>query len=696
MMNIEIAPFAPMAETGSSLLRILQNQSMPLLDLFVRESIQNALDASLKGQKKVFVDMFTDSFEPNELNSRLESIGPKFDKLYATSKISNSFIAIKDSNTTGLTGPKSIDDVRDNRLGNYLKLVREISKPQSEEGAGGSWGLGKTIYFRVGIGLVIYYSRFYQNNKYQNRLAACFVEDENAKNRLLDENQNIRRGIAWFGELDKNGNTQPITNEDEIEELLSIFGIEPYSGEDTGTCIIIPYIDEENLLMGTIDGDNDRPYWTNSIENYLKVAIQRWYAPRLANSKYEYGAFLNASVNGKMIKASDMLPLFAIIRDLYIYSYDVNSDLSYIDDPSSIYVNDITIKGELVKSNSSGKFVSIKASLEDLEMTAPDNCPSPYCQIKNVEYEYDRNVPIVTYTRKPGMLVGYDFEGPWTHNAYSTDVGEYIIGIFVPNSIANLAQKANDGGTISLEEYLRRCEKADHSFWEDITIGNVKQRIVSKTQTNVKTKITKNYKIPEKTSETFTATGLSSALARILLPNTGFGGVATRSIGKRGPTSTIPKVPKSKKPLLTVTSPVSFENDLVVIPFDLFIPKQDDEVNVLLKIDTEFSKIVADKWEDEMNSEFPLSIEEFVVNRITQQGKSVMTEVIVGKGESKVLPSYFSVKAIESKKYKQCGQINIISMQDSIVLGCVVKFKSKDYTVKSVINVEEVKNEPIV
>ena len=40
-MKIELAEQGRMTQTGSALLRLFQNQTVPLLDLVVRESIQN-------------------------------------------------------------------------------------------------------------------------------------------------------------------------------------------------------------------------------------------------------------------------------------------------------------------------------------------------------------------------------------------------------------------------------------------------------------------------------------------------------------------------------------------------------------------------------------------------------------------------------------------------------------------------------
>ncbi len=68
------------------------------------------------------------------------------------------------------------------------KLVLNLGDPQEKAGAGGSWGLGKTVYFRVGIGLVVFYSRIKLGaEKYMSRLIACFVESEGSSKRRLAE-----------------------------------------------------------------------------------------------------------------------------------------------------------------------------------------------------------------------------------------------------------------------------------------------------------------------------------------------------------------------------------------------------------------------------------------------------------------------------------------------------------------------------
>ena len=133
-MKIEIAEHGRMTESGSSLLRLIQNQSMPLLDLLVREAVQNSLDATNKSDPFVAVDISVKDFRAKDLNKHFDSIHHTLNSRFPSAQPYKS-IVVRDSNTFGLTGPVRYKDVVDNRFGNLLKLVYEICKPQQDEGA---------------------------------------------------------------------------------------------------------------------------------------------------------------------------------------------------------------------------------------------------------------------------------------------------------------------------------------------------------------------------------------------------------------------------------------------------------------------------------------------------------------------------------------------------------------------------------
>lgn len=226
----------PMQESGSALLRALQNESMVPLDLLVRESVQNSLDAALTSSGgTVSVDISIRRHETRALAELFKS-GIDKEALFRLFPEGGQLLEIRDKGTEGLTGPKRLEDIGQAQTrGNLLKLVYEVGRSRSDEASGGSWGLGKTCYFRIGIGLVLYYSRIRSLDGFEERLVACLVENEVDDNRLQKESAT---GIAWWG--DENG--APLTDSSKIGGLLHSIGVEPYSAEDTGTAIIIPFL----------------------------------------------------------------------------------------------------------------------------------------------------------------------------------------------------------------------------------------------------------------------------------------------------------------------------------------------------------------------------------------------------------------------------------------------------------------------
>lgn len=639
-MKIEIAEHGRMSESGSSLLRLIQNQDIPLLDLIVRESIQNSLDATNNMSNSVDVSISVGEFRSNELNRHFERIENGLNKRFPGNRGKYSFISFRDSNTVGLTGPVRYDDVRNNEFGNLLKLVYEICKPQQNEGAGGSWGLGKTIYFRLGIGLVIYYSRINENGKYKSRLAACLVEDETKKDSLIPHAGGVKRGIAWWGKADRPGlrarTTVPLDNEKEIERILSVFDISPYKGEQTGTTIIIPYIDKEALLAEVYAKNDDaekKPYWAYSIEEYIKVSIQRWYAPRLMNPNYAFGSYLSVWINGTKLKIPEMLPLFRLIRDLYILTQGGSKeDTSLINEQSLDYtVANIDLRGVL-ETTTAGWLAYGKFTTEQLLMNPPHNNKSPYQQISNISTNMEGgNGPIIMYTRRPGMIVGYDYDGVWTHQMPKTGPEEFVIGLFVANTENTLKSicDPHTGAAMSLEEYIRQGEKADHASWTDRNIQGTNPRIITNVQKNIINKIRKQY--TEVVTDTIERKniGLGHALADLLLPSEDFGNAATIPSGAEP--VVYPK-PRTNKSGLKIEE-MHFENGQVVADVDIFL--RDRKCEMSLEIITDYKRYEADLWEEEFTKEFPIEFSQIKLEYFSGGRGRPSVELLTLVGENK-------------------------------------------------------------
>lgn len=612
-MQIEIAEAGRMTQTGSSLLRLIQNNNMPILDLLVRESIQNSLDARKLDSKYVEVDYLTGQFNSKRLSKELEQISEPLDRRFGMTDYE--YIAIRDTNTVGLTGVMDYKKVQNNEYGNLLKLVYEICKPQEAEGAGGSWGIGKTVYFRIGIGLVIYYSRIKnERGEYESRLAASYVENELDPNAMIPVYEGMsKRGIAWWGEKVEENVTQPVTDIGYIREFLNIFGINEYQGDETGTTIIIPYIDSEYLLNNNrVEYLNDQeeeivPFWCTSLDEYLSIAVQRWYAPRLNNRHYQQGAFLRTKINDKGISRDSMKPVFQVIQSLYNRAQYIDEEdiLTEVEDKK---IEPIRVK-KYLDDPSIGTLAFAKVSRDLLKMNVPDNNPEPFMYFNNEIRDADVNKPTICFTRKPAMIVSYENVGSWVSNIPPTAKDEYIIGIFVLNSFNRLR---NCPSTETVEEYIRKSEMADHTSWGDWSEGNYNPRLVNKIQTNVNKIISREFSQVQEVNKPRVNSGLGKLFGDMLLPPEGFGNGASGS--KPGGKTSDPTMTKRSRFKFVVDSKgIRYLPNKMIIPLNLetSTKRKISRTGFDILIDSESKKIEIDEWENKMKLEAPFGIKEF-------------------------------------------------------------------------------------
>lgn len=690
-MKIEIAEPGRMTQSGSSLLKLIQNNNMPILDLLVRESIQNSLDAKNENAPYVTVEFFTGEFNKLALNSELEGIKESLNKKYWKNEYK--YIAIRDSNTVGLTGKMHYDEVTDNQYGNLLKLIYEISKPQEAEGAGGSWGLGKTVYFRVGIGLVIYYSRIVnEQGQYESRLAASLVENEMENDSLIPALPGkSKRGIAWWGQEIGVNKTKPITDDQYIEKILKIFGMDPYDGNLTGTTIIIPYIDEHMLLENNQieykDGEDNiiRPFWRCSIEDYLRVALQRWYAPRLNNTKYPYGKFLRAKINKKGIGLDNMEPAFQIVQALYnrAVSEEVCDDILN-SDGVECKVEEIILR-KVLETTKAGTVAYAKVPRKILKTGYPDNKPEPYmyfnCEIRDKE----KNKPVLFFTRKPGMIVSYENVGNWVDGITASHKDEFIFAIFVLNSANKLT---NTNGVYSLEEYVRKSEMADHTSWGDFSMGNYNPRIVSKVQAQVNSKISKEFSVEEEDTTSKLNSGLGKMFGDLLLPPENFGkkpsGGSGGGQGGNGHTETHKNIIFGYDPSKTKY----FPNGMVV---KLTIKSRGkiSSAGINLVIDSETGAIKPKDWEEKMGLSMPFVIDstEIVITKLDGSVSNLKVDLDRNNVKNKV--EDIICELIKTNNNSGCG-LRIMSEQKhqmEIELTVSIQLNRKD--IKPLFTVEK-------
>ncbi len=680
-MQIEIAEAGRMTQSGSSLLRLIQNNNMPVLDLLVRESIQNSLDAKKQNSKYVEVDFLTGKFSSDLLGNELDNITDSLKNRYGNKEYE--YIAIRDSNTVGLTGVMDYKHIQNNAYGNLLKLVYEICKPQEAEGAGGSWGIGKTVYFRIGIGLVIYYSRIINEyGEYESRLAASYVEDETDPDAMIPVYDGmIKRGIAWWGEKTGENSTQPVTNDEYIREFLSIFGIDEYVDEETGTTIIIPYINAEDLLRNNrTEYTNDQeeeiiPFWGTSLEEYLSIAVQRWYAPRLNNRHYQQGAYLRTRINGKGIGIDAMEPVFQIIQSLYNRTQYIN-DADILTDVEDVKVEDINVRNKL-ESQKIGSIAFVKVSRELLKMNVPFNKPEPCMYFNNEIRDTEANRPTICYTRKPAMVVSYENDGPWVSNIPPSSKDEYIIGIFVLSSYNKLKNSPKPG---TIEEYIRKSEMADHTSWGDWSEGNYNPRFVYRIQNGVNKIVSREFSSIQEKSKPKVNSGLGKMFGDLLLPPEGFGhgpGGGSKPTNHTDPSN----VKRSRFRFAIEAKGIKYLSDKMIIPMVLetSAKRKISRTGFDVLIDSDSKKISIDEWENKMKMETPFTITDFRIQMDNINGEKISVEESLSGGDSIEIENIVFSK--KTSKKGTCHGLSIYSEEPQFLkakIYATVTLKRRD------------------
>lgn len=658
-MKVKIAPndVQSMSQDGDAILRSLQNNNLPIIDLIVRESLQNSLDATLENAKSTIVNFKFDKFKSENLSSHLEGISEGLVEKHSGVQ---TFLSISDKNTNGLTGDFSSDSPEVLNNSNFYKLVFGIGKNQNKEGSGGSWGLGKTSYFRIGIGIVLYYTRVKVDDGYEERLIGSLIESPKQEDRLLQESE---RGIAWWGEFDDSGNKiYPIVDSEKITEILKIFGIENYKNNETGTTIIIPYLKsfEENEK----DSDIQVYPWERNISDSINLAVQRWYSPRIWNDRYTEklsNSYLDCRVNDvSIVPGLNMEPTFEIFRNLYtsaLINEPQKDNIKVV--PINLPINPLQNKKEPI-----GHIAFCEVSREDMRMLPPDNKASglAYLGYKNNDKIRDNNSKIIAYSRKPGMVVEYCIDDGWTPNGIIQDENCMIFGFFVPNSLENLVNKYTELGYKNLESYLRATENADHAKWEDADgIG-----IINRMKSYTSKAILKEFQGESEKENTSATSGLSRKYGAIFMPPKNFGKVSTSK--KIDPTGGNGGNRKRKSDI-SINKSELIDDKNVKVEFTAFL-KKNNESTIFLQVLTQDQKLNRDAWYKSMgdNIEFPLKIENVFIQTINDDKINLYYEQCNYEG--------FTFNLIEENEF------DIISRKDEAVEikgSLFIKVKSNQY-----------------
>ena len=580
----------PQMYNGSKLIRLLDQDNLSKMDLFIRESIQNSYDAKKDDTDSIICKISNRQFDCEKLISQLNKI--KITEKDYRNK--NSCIIMQDYNTNGLDG--DIEDFTENSSSNFEKLIYENGDPQNKENSGGSWGYGKTIYYQLGIGIVIYYSRYInKKGEYKSRLIINLIENEKDINSLLNKS-NLKNniGIAYWGLKEKNGYMLPIDDEMIIKDLLKIFDLELYKDVQTGTTIIIPFINESNLIEDfNLHQKNDNNIMQNiSFTSLLRFIVSKWYVLKINNEYYK--PYINVYINDKQLHVEDMKKSFQVIQKLF-NSYRTN------DNNNGVVIKDININQKL-HDKKAGTLVYSVFSKNELNMLPPLNERSPYYyyNIENNDEDDSSNYPIIAYCRKPGMIINYETSTDWVKNVNPTNSNEFLISLFVLNS-DNILKENNDENNISLDTYIKKGEKSNHNSWSDY---NSEKRIVRNIKKNVNKEL-KSITNEKQQNNEIIETSLGQFYAQFFLPTNKFGNLSSSFIEKKSSNKTILKSNNNIKISYRIKE---LKENIIVFGFDIKYNNSFDIIKLFLGIDSKPKIVTFDEWNKNTSKEFPINI----------------------------------------------------------------------------------------
>lgn len=247
---------------AQSVRNFLGKTTLSRSSLLLRESLQNSWDARL-GERITFLahervlGKDQTSALRDEVFHELPPAGRSaaFDEATVGGRMR--VLVIGDEGTRGLEGPVRANTPAPNERRNFVDFVRNIGRSRSKGLEGGTYGLGKAVYFDASeLGLCVIYSQVHVGGRLQPRLIAMSGGDAD-----YIHNGVLYTGRNWWGvaPLDGEGCVDPLVG-DEARQLAERIGFPLPAGKMwTGTQImILAPVDESgedraHLLLGIRD-----------------------------------------------------------------------------------------------------------------------------------------------------------------------------------------------------------------------------------------------------------------------------------------------------------------------------------------------------------------------------------------------------------------------------------------------------------
>lgn len=242
----------PFSKTGNiaadGFKRLLGCPAQGLLQIVLRESFQNSIDASRPecGPSLLVRYRTLNSDQRLALREHVLADLPQGDQTrnaMATSlgKDTLKVLEICDFNTMGLGGPTSGDAVSDGEESlDFVNFMRNVGIARDTHHGGGTYGYGKTsLYAMSACSTILVDSQTTHKGMPVRRFMGCHIGS------AFDADRRRFTGRHWWGRSDTEGSIDPLINDSAYAAAMSL-GMPGRDPKTTGTSILIldPHVDE--------------------------------------------------------------------------------------------------------------------------------------------------------------------------------------------------------------------------------------------------------------------------------------------------------------------------------------------------------------------------------------------------------------------------------------------------------------------
>lgn len=304
-LDLYSEPYSLTGSVGENVKRLLGVPAADPLQVLIREALQNIADAArLNRGPEILIrlrHLSTDQLEflrscvfvqlPQEGGSRqafeafLHSPNPLV-------------LEICDFHTVGLGGPTRADEVpAGNACTDFVDFLLNVGSPRDTAGGGGTYGFGKTAFYRVSRCSAIMVDTLPADpHGCDRRLMACHLG--RSFTRIHGSIERRFTGRHWWGRRDGAPGIQPLIGEQAVDFARRI-GFPDRSGGRTGTSIMVldfecpgGSLEDENRGNGAQD--------ELTVTGYRIVEAVLWnFWPRMMRSTHEIRRFsVRVEVNG--------------------------------------------------------------------------------------------------------------------------------------------------------------------------------------------------------------------------------------------------------------------------------------------------------------------------------------------------------------------------------------------------------------